>query len=192
MKASLKIIAAIAALSPLVQASELDVDTTSGAVHGFYNTTDSTVRTFLGIPYAEAPLGDLRWAAPVKKGESCEIIDATSYGPTCPGLYSYSNESIWSVLPYVPWDTDNLSEDCLSVNIWAPGEKHPSKSRDGRGAAVMMFVYGGAFIQGSSAIAFYDGTDIVDSNEDVIVVTFKYVYSRRSFGGPLVDDAVTG
>ncbi|KAI9925448.1 hypothetical protein MW887_005829 [Aspergillus wentii] len=154
-------------------ASELTVNTTSGPIHGFYNDTTQTVRSFLGIPYAEPPTASHRFLPAVPKTYSPSPFNASSFGPTCPGLYTFSNESIWSVLPYLPWNTDSMSEDCLSLNVWAPAKRHKSGKRDGK-AAVMMYVYGGAFTQGSTAIPFYDGSNIVRDNEDVVVVTFNY------------------
>ncbi|KAE8151566.1 Carboxylesterase [Aspergillus avenaceus] len=167
------------ALVPFTGASELLVDTTSGPVKGFYNTSSETVRAFLNIPYAEPPTGSLRFKPPVPKSRTNQSIDATSFPSTCPGLYAYSNESIWSVLPYSPWNTDSMSEDCLSINVWAPAAKH-TKSQPGK-TAVMMFVHGGAFTQGGSAIAYYDGNNIVEDKDGVIVVTFNYRLSVFGF-----------
>jgi glutamate-1-semialdehyde 2,1-aminomutase len=98
--------------------SELQVETSSGIVHGFYNNSAETVRTFLGIPYAEPPVGQRRFAPAVRKGRMQGVFDASSFGPPCPGQFSFSNESIWTVLPYNPWNTADMSEDCLSINVW--------------------------------------------------------------------------
>lgn len=167
------LISILAISKPAVLALELDVDTSSGPVQGFYNNSAQTVRAFLGIPYAEPPVAERRFAPPARKARSNEVYNAVSFGPTCPGDYAYNNESIWYVLPYSPWDMDNQSEDCLSINIWAPAERHPGRNKN---AAVMMYIYGGAFAHGSTAIAFYDGANLVNDNEGVIVVTFKYVF----------------
>jgi glutamate-1-semialdehyde 2,1-aminomutase len=98
------------------------------------------------------------------------VFDASSFGPPCPGQFSFSNESIWTVLPYNPWNTADMSEDCLSINVWAPAAKH--KKAKGK-KAVMMYIYGGGFVQGGTALTFYDGNNLVQDNEDIIVVTFK-------------------
>ncbi|GFG27266.1 acetylcholinesterase [Aspergillus udagawae] len=151
--------------------SELQVETSSGIVHGFYNNSAETVRTFLGIPYAEPPVGQRRFAPAVRKGRMQGVFDASSFGPPCPGQFSFSNESIWTVLPYNPWNTADMSEDCLSINVWAPAAKH--KKAKGK-KAVMMYIYGGGFVQGGTALTFYDGSNLVQDNEDIIVVTFNY------------------
>ncbi|KAE8327297.1 Alpha/Beta hydrolase protein [Aspergillus sergii] len=162
-------------LSSTALASELLIDTTSGPVEGFYNS--SSVRAFLGIPYAEPATGSRRFKPPVPKSRSNQTIQADSFPATCPGQYTFSNESIWSVLPYMPWNTESMSEDCLAINIWAP----KSKKQNGK-AAVMMFIYGGGFTQGGTAIPFYDGTNLVEDHQDVVVVTFNYRVSI--FGYP--------
>ncbi|KNG89845.1 carboxylesterase family protein [Aspergillus nomiae NRRL 13137] len=162
-------------LSSTALASELYIDTTSGPVEGFYNS--SSVRAFLGIPYAEAAGGSRRFKPPVPKSRSNETVQADSFPPTCPGQYTFSNESIWSVLPYMPWNTKSMSEDCLAINIWTP----QTKKENGK-LAVMMFIYGGGFTQGGSAIPFYDGTNLVEDHQDIVVVTFNYRVSI--FGYP--------
>ncbi|KAB8209410.1 Alpha/Beta hydrolase protein [Aspergillus parasiticus] len=162
-------------LSSTALASELLIDTTSGPVEGFYNS--SSVRAFLGIPYAEPATGSRRFKPPVPKSRSNQTVQADSFPSTCPGQYTFSNESIWSVLPYMPWNTESMSEDCLAINIWAP------KSKKGNGkSAVMMFIYGGGFTQGGTAIPFYDGTNLVEDHQDIVVVTFNYRVSI--FGYP--------
>ncbi|PKX97972.1 carboxylesterase family protein [Aspergillus novofumigatus IBT 16806] len=116
--------AALAAAST----SELQVETTSGIVHGFYNNSAETVRTFLGIPYAEPPVSERRFAPAVRK-----------------------SRSIWTVLPYNPWNTADMSEDCLSINVWAPAAKH--KKAKGK-KAVMMYIYGGGLRRGYRVTVF--------------------------------------
>ncbi|KAE8422706.1 Alpha/Beta hydrolase protein [Aspergillus pseudocaelatus] len=162
-------------LSSMALASELLLNTTSGPVEGFYNS--SSVRAFLGIPYAEPATGSRRFKPPVPKSRSNQTVQASSFPATCPGQYTFSNESIWSVLPYMPWNTDSMSEDCLAINVWAP----KSNKENGK-FAVMMYVYGGGFTQGGSAIPFYDGTNLVEEHQDIIVVTFNYRVSI--FGYP--------
>ncbi|KAJ6152235.1 hypothetical protein N7497_006554 [Penicillium chrysogenum] len=64
------------------------------------------VDQYLGIRYAKAPLGDLRFRGPEDPEETAEILDASSFGPLCVGV----GESI----------SDSLSEDCLFINVWRP------------------------------------------------------------------------
>lgn len=97
---------------------DLVVKTTSGEVHGFINNTTPDVRQFLGIPYAEAPVGDLRFAPPQMKKRG-GAINATNYGASCMQQTSTSKtiytEYLREFLIY-----GNTSEDCLFVHVWAP------------------------------------------------------------------------
>src|SRR5512135_1695368 len=63
--------------------SSVTMQTTSGPVAG---TTDGTVSRFLGVPYAEPPVGALRWRPPVLAHHSTATIDATAFGAPCPQL----------------------------------------------------------------------------------------------------------
>ncbi|CAI7627281.1 unnamed protein product [Penicillium manginii] len=151
--------------------SELRIQTSSGAVHGIYNDTATTVRGFLGIPYAEPPIDKLRFAPPRGKSPSSSPIDASSFSNPCPQTSSWSNESILNVLPYTLWNSAAISEDCLYLNVWAPAAKHREADRK---AAVMVFIHGGDFGFGGTSIAYYDGVNIVRDNKDIIVVTINY------------------
>lgn len=67
-----------------------------------------------------------------------------------------------------------MTEDCLSVNVWAPSVQRLRKEKSGK-AAVLVFIHGGAFTGGAGSVGFYDGANLVREQEGVIVVTFKYV-----------------
>ncbi|KAL4733645.1 Alpha/Beta hydrolase protein [Aspergillus similis] len=160
--------------------SDLIVATSSGIVHGIYNDTDQKVRAFLGIPYAETPTGDLRFAPPQSRSPSQHPINASTFGAPCPQVYNYDNESIWSVLPYRIWNAEDMSEECLFVNVWTPAEHQTRRStaeKEGKGKekgkAVMLFIHGGGFGEGAGSVGFYDGVDLASSG-DVVVVTFNY------------------
>lgn len=154
------------------QTPELQVVTSSGSVNGIYNDSAHTVRAFLGIPYAEPPVQELRWAPPRPKSPPETPIDASSFSRPCPQVYTYSNESIYSVLPAMIWNSGDMSEDCLYMNIWAPSFQHRGYSWLHR-AAVMMFIHGGSYDTGGSSVGYYDGTNLVQNQDDLIVVTSK-------------------
>ncbi|KAL4917341.1 Alpha/Beta hydrolase protein [Aspergillus aurantiobrunneus] len=158
-------VVAAAARSP----PELTVLTSSGPVQGIYNDSASTVRAFLGVPYAEPPTGDLRFAPPRPKSPSRIPINASTFSGPCPQAYQYDNQSIWSILPYEIWNPVQMTEDCLSVNIWASSGRNRREK-----ATVMLFIHGGGFSEGAGSVGFYDGTNLVRDNEDVVVVTFNY------------------
>ncbi|MGH7437407.1 MAG: carboxylesterase/lipase family protein [Polyangiaceae bacterium] len=131
--------------------SSVTMQTTSGPVAG---TTDGTVSRFLGIPYAEPPVGALRWRPPVRAHHSTTTIDATAFGAPCPQLGIFS--------PSYP----GTNEDCLTANIWAPA------GRGGKPSPVMVFIHGGGFLRDSSLDPQFDGTHLATSG--AIVVSFNY------------------
>jgi len=159
------------AIALVSQPPELQIKTSSGIINGKYNNTAQTVRGFIGIPYAEPPVGKLRWAPPRPKAPPSSPIDAFSFSNPCAQVYTYSNESIWSILPYKIWNSANMSEDCLYMNVWVPSIKRQNKRK--QKAAVMMFIHGGSYASGSGSVGYYDGTNLVQDNEDIVVVTFK-------------------
>ncbi|KAL2839437.1 Alpha/Beta hydrolase protein [Aspergillus pseudodeflectus] len=160
----------VASLLPLAAwASELTVSTTSGTFQGFYNDSSTkTVRAFLGIPYAEPPVGSRRWVPPVPQKSPKSRLDGHEFGPSCPLLYSPNDNDIYSVLPYSPPYPDYISEDCLSLNIWATSRRHASL----------------VGTSGTSAVPFYNGAPFVRDNDNVIIVTLKFMApsSRQNVG----------
>jgi len=111
------------------------------------------VQSWLGIPYAAPPVGDLRWQAP-RPPASWEGVRAMDhYGSICmqPQRLAVGQPA-------------GMSEDCLTLNVWAP--KRASK------APVMFWIHGGAFVEGSGALAVYAGTSL--ARQGVVVVTINY------------------
>ncbi|KAG8679831.1 hypothetical protein FRC09_018681, partial [Ceratobasidium sp. 395] len=157
---------------------ELHVKTTSGTLVGRYNATG--VRAFLGVPYAFSPTGARRFAEPIPyKLTSDYVSDATSFGYTCPGQY-YPGTTIYTELPFLPFSEQN--EDCLVLNVWAP-TKDRVKAKGGK-LPVMVFIPGGYFTQGGSAVGATDATNLV-ANHDVVVITMNYrlsVFGFPNFG----------
>jgi len=162
------------------------VQTSSGPVHGHAATNDSQVSEYLGIPYAQAPIGDLRFAAPVKfTGNSS--LNGSSFGFSCPVRQSSSNYTLQGlaaanvtavgVSVFTLLGTpDKYSEDCLSLNVWTKPQTGDAKK------AVLVWIYGGAFTSGSSAVPGYNGANIAEL-EDVVVVSMNYRLSILGFPG---------
>jgi para-nitrobenzyl esterase len=133
-------------------------DTTSGTVSG---SSDGTVSRFLGIPYAEPPVGALRWRPPVRAHHAKGTIDATAFGAPCPQLGLFS--------PSYP----GTNEDCLTANVWAPATR-------GHGPApVIVFIHGGGFLRDSSLDPQFDGTNLAANG--AVVVTFNYRLAQLGF-----------
>lgn len=115
-------------------------------------TTTDGVNTFRGLPYAAAPVGDLRWRAPQPVGPWPGVRQATAFAPAC------AQTAVWI--------TERKSEDCLYLNIWAPALPGAGK------LPVIVWIHGGGFYGGSGAQPLYDGTRL--ARRGVIVVTFNY------------------
>lgn len=117
----------------------LVVNTTSGRVRGTYLT--STVKAFLGIPYAQPPIRELRFKPPQEiETPGDTIIDATRYGNVC--LQARSR----SLFPLLANEGEE-DEDCLNLNIFVPQQYAANASQQGL-LPVMIWIYGGGFFEG--------------------------------------------
>ena len=130
------------------------VDTPAGRMKGIL---EGNLRVFKGIPYARPPIGNLRWKPPQPLPRWQGIRETTEFGPAC---FQPSNTfvSVY-VAPPIP-----MSEDCLTLNIWAPADAHD--------APVFFWIYGGALWGGSSRDRLYDGARLAEHG--VIVVSINY------------------
>ncbi len=119
------------------------------------------VASYLGIPYAQAPVGPLRWRAPRRPRLWRQVRAAVRFGPSC-----YQGPPV-PIGPYGPEFLIRLpmSEDCLYLNVWTP------LARKGE-LPVYAFIPGGAFLSGSGSVPVYDGTDL--AAKGVVVVTMNY------------------
>ncbi len=115
-------------------------------------TVQDGVRVFLGIPYAAAPVGELRWRPPQKAALWTQVKSAEVFGPACPQ----------------PKQTEggNFSEDCLYLNVWTPAKN------SGEQLPVMVWIHGGAFNFGSASLPEYNGQRLAEKG--VVVVTLNY------------------
>lgn len=149
-------------LSALAQTTEAaacqtaTVKTTGGPVCGkTLEVEGKPVLAFLGIPFAESTAGPNRFQPPVPKAPWTAPFQATQFGNICP-----QNDDT----PGLP----SQSEDCLSINIWTPNIDL-SKER----LPVMVYIYGGAFQFGASAMGLYDGSYLA-ARHNMVVVSFNY------------------
>ncbi|XP_062578520.1 acetylcholinesterase-like [Saccostrea cucullata] len=152
-----------------VYTSKTLVETTSGFVRGFTQDVDgTTVYTYLGIPFAQPPLGELRFRRPVPIEKWTDVFNATSLGNTCfqspleyfKGKKGEKSEEMWN-------PNTNMSEDCLHLNIWVPKVSGDTK------LTTMVWIYGGGFIAGSPTLDLYDGA-MLASSQQVIVISINY------------------
>ena len=149
---------AAGAAQPAVGASETrpQARLRTGIVQG---TTEASsgVAVYKGIPYAKPPTGELRWRPPVAAPAWSGVREAWEFGHAClqppqspTGLYSGGMAS--------------LSEDCLTLNVWAPS--------GARKLPVMVWIHGGALVGGASSEPMYDGVKI--AQQGVVVVSINY------------------
>ena len=139
------------------------VSTRAGDVRGTLSA--GGIRIFRGIPYAAAPVGELRFAPPRPPAAWPSPLDATAYGPTAPQRESTGPLS--ELLPNVVIPGD----DYLNLNVWTP---------DGaENLPVMVFVHGGSFTGGSGAVGGYDGSAF--ARDGVVLVTINYRLGADGF-----------
>ncbi|KAF5372235.1 hypothetical protein D9758_005062 [Tetrapyrgos nigripes] len=147
----------------------------------FTGTRDHLTFRFMGIPYAQPPVGVLRFQPPEKfNGTS---VDATGFKPACLQLGSFANNDIG----LNPW---GISEDCLILNVFTsfiPG--NPSSDRS-QLKPVLFWIHGGANTGGTGSDSTFDGGPLV-SRGDVVVVTINYRLNIFGFLA-LNDGVVTG
>ncbi|MFF5784946.1 carboxylesterase/lipase family protein [Streptomyces sp. NPDC012693] len=177
-----------------------EVRTRYGALRG---SLEDGVAAFLGVPYARAPVGPLRFRAPEPVAPWEGVREATAFGPTAPKR------------PYAP-PLDALLPDpgiegdaCLNLNVWTPWDRsaqgdderpsvasraadgsRPSDgsrppdgsalSAPGGGRPVMVWIHGGSLIHGSSAVPVYDGTAF--ARDGVVLVSVNYRLGVEGFG----------
>lgn len=115
---------------------QIKLDTPIGQLQGW---RDQNAFRFLGIPYAEAPIGERRFAAPVARAPFTTARDATIYGHICPQT-PRSKGLVPGILSWLE-NSATEDEDCLNLNVFTPSLK-------GSGFAplpVMLYLHGGGF-----------------------------------------------
>nr|XP_056722773.1 cholinesterase-like [Euleptes europaea] len=144
--------------------------TSSGPIQGKHLPAGSkAVTAYLGIPYAEPPVGKLRFQKPVPHKRWWHILQATNFGNSCPQILRSGNPDDEIFNANTP-----RSEDCLFLNVWVPNPR-PSKP-----AAVLVWIYGGAFYVGTTSLIIYDGAFLA-ATENVIVVSMNYRLGALGF-----------
>jgi para-nitrobenzyl esterase len=150
---------AAAALAGAAQAADT-VKVAQGTLHG---ATVGQVSSFKGIPFAKPPVGDLRWKPPQAPANWTGVREATKFGPVCMQMGRARSGG-----------TADQSEDCLFLNVWTPASAKP-----GAKLPVMVWIHGGAFIQGAGSSPIYDGTHFAEHG--VVLVSVNYRLGRLGF-----------
>ncbi|SFK05006.1 para-nitrobenzyl esterase [Caulobacter sp. UNC279MFTsu5.1] len=137
-------------LSSAAHAASPTVTIDSGALSG---AEKDGVMSYLGIPYVAPPIGDLRWRAPQPVKAWRGVRQATEFGPVC------RQTADWIKLPQ--------SEDCVTLNVWAPARKAA------RPYPVLIWIHGGAFANGHGGEWGPDGGKSL-VQKGVILVSINY------------------
>ncbi len=145
-----------------------DRTTQYGVVVGAEDAASGTY-SWKGVPFAQPPVGALRWKAPVEPAAWSSALDATRFGNACvqygriygPGANNTYDATIGTTLNQAVG-----SEDCLYLNIWRP-------ATDERNLPVVVFVHGGSNVSGYTADPVYDGA-MLAKTANVVVVTANY------------------
>ncbi|KAH8889184.1 acetylcholinesterase [Thozetella sp. PMI_491] len=148
----------------------LTIESTAGSVKGFINKDYPGVAQFLGIRFAEAPIGPRRWLPPVPKAPA-DWIDATQFGPSCP-QWKGGPRSVYNSVVTELQIRDDMDEDCLSVCIWTPAKA--AKDSTSAKLPVIVWITGGAFLVGGSTIPYQNPTPWVEQSQRHIVVCINY------------------
>jgi para-nitrobenzyl esterase len=145
------------------EAQESVVRTATGAVRG---RREDALTVFRGIPFAEPPVGDARFAAPRPARPWDGIRDAFAFGPPPPQDLGLAGRA---GAPDAP-----EGDDWLTVNVWTP-EPDPAAHRP-----VMVWIYGGAYKLGHAGSPGYDARRVAEDG-DLVVVTFNYRVGMEGF-----------
>ena len=149
-------------------------NTPYGRVMGITQLT--TVSAFRAIPFAEPPVGDLRFAptAPLKKGWN-GVLDGTKPSAGCMA------ECSPKVYPRPSYQcAARQAEDCLYLNVFTPAAMGANGTRGDSLLPVLVYFHGGNYMFGSAALPMYDGAMLAKSQQVVVVTTN---YRLGVFGG---------
>ncbi|HWD87621.1 MAG TPA: carboxylesterase family protein [Mucilaginibacter sp.] len=136
-------------------AQELQVKTLNGVVEG---TIDSTgIHSFKGIPFAQPPVGDLRWKEPQPAKNWDGVLKANHFGP---------NAMQKNVFGDMQFRSSGMNEDCLYLNVWTPAKSANAK------LPVLVYYYGGGFVAGDGSESRYDGESM--ATKGIVAVTVNY------------------
>lgn len=123
------------------------------------------VLAFKGVPFAAAPVGDLRWRPPQKVAAWRGVRPATAIGKDC----------LQGPIPGDPGLGTDLSEDCLFLNVWRPAEATPKK------LPVLVWIYGGGLVNGGTQPPIYQGDQF--ARQGLVFVSLNYRLGRFGFFG---------
>lgn len=159
-----------AASATLFAADSPTIKTDKGKVQGTLSA-DGQIRIFKGIPYAEPPVGPLRWKPPQPAVKWHGTRQTTAFGSRCMQVPIFHD---------MVFRDPGENEDCLTLNVWTPAKDKKAK------LPVMVWIYGGGFAGGTTSEPRQDGENL--AHKGVIVVSMNY---RLGIFGFLVHPELT-
>jgi para-nitrobenzyl esterase len=117
----------------------------------------TSVQVFRGVPYAQPPIGPLRWRAPEPIEPGARERDTTAFGPIAPQDISAER---------LAKRGQTMSEDCLYLNVWTP-------AADDGARPVLLFIHGGGVVMGTGSAPLFDGARLA-ARGDIVVVTINF------------------
>jgi para-nitrobenzyl esterase len=133
------------------------VKTANGIVESTVPPSEG-VRSFKGIPFAQPPVGDLRWREPQPVRDWTGVRKADAFGPSCMQRLS-PGADYWL-------RGDGMSEDCLYLNVWTPAKSGREK------LPVLVYIFGGGFQNGDGSEPRYDGERM--ARKGIVAVSLNY------------------
>ena len=127
-----------------------------GIIEGNYDT-ETDIQSYLGIPFAKPPIGELRWKAPQPLSAWEGVKQTKAFGPRP------MQRIIWGDMNS---RSNGVSEDCLYLNVWTPASR---KTKD---LPVLVYFFGGGFVAGDGSEPRYDGESM--AQQGIVVVTVNY------------------
>lgn len=141
---------------PAQEKNAVQVSTQNGIIKGFLDA-ESGLHHFFGIPFAQPPVGELRWKAPQPLEDWTGVKETKEFGPAPVQA---------SVFGDMEFRSKEQSEDCLYLNVWAP----PGENL--KDLPVLVYFYGGGFVAGDASEPRYDGAAM--AQRGMVVVTTNY------------------
>ena len=130
--------------------------TQSGRICGVQDRRNRGAFAYLGIPYAKAPVGELRWKAPQPVEPWEGVRDCTRFGPSC-------LQPAAGIIREIQGRQD---EDCLYLNVWTAGSAGDERP-------VMVWIHGGGFAIGSGAHAVHNGRHFAASGAVLVTINYR-------------------
>lgn len=137
--------------------ARFEVAVDGGILRGTLSERDPGVRVFFGIPFAQPPIGELRWKPPQPIRPWQGVRECVAIGKGCPQGISW-----------IAGISEELQdEDCLNLNVWSPVQPGD------RPLPVMVWIHGGGMIYGSGAMPIYDGAKLASLGAVIVTVNYR-------------------